>query len=143
MALNQENDEEELGNLVFGLVNRVVLPMVLKSALELNIIDMVSAADNVFLSPSEIASRIPTRNPDAPVMLDQMLRLLDSYGILKSEVRSKDDGEVERLYGAGPLCRFLTDNESGGSTGPQLLLASDKVSTQSWYFFYFLKCYIQ
>lgn len=136
--LNQENDEEEqLGKLAVRLANGVVLPMVLKSALELNIIDMVSAAgDGAFLSPSEIASRLPTRkNPDAPVMLDRMLRLLASYGILKCSVRTKDDGEVERLYGAGPLCRFLSENGSGGggSVGPLLLLHHDKVFMQSWY----------
>jgi hypothetical protein len=40
--------------------------MVLKSALELNLIETISdAGTNAFLSSSEIAGRMPTKNPDA------------------------------------------------------------------------------
>jgi hypothetical protein len=40
--------------------------MVLKSALELNLIETISdAGTNAFLSSSEIAGRMPTKNTDA------------------------------------------------------------------------------
>ncbi|XP_022748783.1 caffeic acid 3-O-methyltransferase-like [Durio zibethinus] len=132
--MSQEDQDQEIGKLAIRLSNAVILPMVLKSALELNIIDTISAAgDGTFLSPRQIASGLPTKNPDAPVLLDRMLRLLASYSILKCSVRTNESGEVERLYSAGPLCKFLVKNQDGGSVAPLLLLHQDKVFMQSWY----------
>ncbi|GMJ02421.1 caffeate O-methyltransferase 1, O-methyltransferase 1, O-methyltransferase 3 [Hibiscus trionum] len=132
--MSQEDHEEEVGKLAVRLASAVVLPMVLKSALELNILDTISAAgDGAFLSPSQIASSLPTKNPDSPLVLDRMLRLLASYSILKCSATTKETGEVERLYGAGPLCRFLVKNQDGGSIAPLFLLHHDKVFMQSWY----------
>ncbi|XVF36926.1 hypothetical protein REPUB_Repub19eG0101000 [Reevesia pubescens] len=132
--MSQEDQDQEVGKQAVRLANAVILPMVLKSALELNIIDIISAAgDGTFLSPTEIASGLPTKNPDAPVLLDRMLRLLASYSILKCSVRTKESGEVERLYGAGPLCKFLVKNQDGGSVAPLFLLHHDKVFMESWY----------
>ncbi|KAG8503927.1 hypothetical protein CXB51_002262 [Gossypium anomalum] len=132
--MSQEDQEEEVGKLAGRLANAVVLPMVLKSALELNIIDTISAAgDGAFLSPSQIASALPSKNPDAAVLLDRMLRMLASHSILKCSVKAKEKGEIERLYGAGPLCKFLVKNQDGGSIAPLLLLHHDQVFMQSWY----------
>lgn len=132
-TMSQEDQDEEVGKLAVRLANAVVLPMVLKSALELNIIDTISAAgDGTFLSPSQIASCLPSQNPDAPVLLDRMLRLLASHSILKCSVKAKEKGEIERLYGAGPLCKFLVKNQDG-AIAPLLLLHHDQVFMQSWY----------
>ena len=128
-------DEEELGKLAVRLANGIILPMALKSALELNLIEILAGAgDGAFLSPSEIAAHLPSRNPDAPVLLDRVLRLLASYSILKCSLRTLDNGEVERLYGVGPICKFLTRNPDGGSIGPLFLLHHDKVFMESWYY---------
>ncbi|KAJ0024330.1 hypothetical protein Pint_08155 [Pistacia integerrima] len=132
--MSQPREEEEVGKLAIRLANAVILPMVLKSALELNLIDIISAsADGAFLSTSEIATRIVTKNPDAPVLLDRMLRLLASYDILKCSVRTGEDGEVERVYGASPICKFLVKNQDGGSVAPLFLLHHDKIFNESWY----------
>ncbi|XP_059631810.1 caffeic acid 3-O-methyltransferase-like [Cornus florida] len=135
---HQENEhsqgEEEVGKLALRLANAVVLPMVLKSAVELNLIDVLSAAgDGAYLSPSEIAAHLPTHNPDAPILLDRMLRLLASYDILKCSIRTGENGEVQRLYGVGPICKFLTKNQDGGSVAPLFLLHHDKVFMESWF----------
>ncbi|KAH0942099.1 hypothetical protein HID58_001736 [Brassica napus] len=63
-----------------------VLPMVLTSALELDLLEIISK--NVALpwgqlSPSDVASYLPTKNPDVPIMLS--------------------GSGVERLYGFGPI----------------------------------------
>uniref|UniRef100_A0A2N9F5J4 caffeate O-methyltransferase n=1 Tax=Fagus sylvatica TaxID=28930 RepID=A0A2N9F5J4_FAGSY len=130
----QQDEEEEVGKLAVRLANAVVLPMVLKSVLELNLIDIISeAGTGAFLSPLEIASRLPTKNPDAPVLLDRMLRLLASYSILKCSLRTKENGEAERLYGVGPICKFLLKNPDEGSVAPLFLLKHDKVFMESWY----------
>ncbi|KAJ0024325.1 hypothetical protein Pint_08158 [Pistacia integerrima] len=132
--MSQPQEEEEVGKLAIRLANAVILPMVLKSALELNLLDIISAsADGAFLSTSEIATRIVTKNPDAPVLLDRMLRLLASYDILKCSVRMGEDGEVERVYGAAPICKFLVKNQDGGSVAPLFLLHHDKIFNESWY----------
>ena len=128
-------EEEELGKQAIRLANAVILPMVLKSALELNVIDIIwAAADGASLSPSEIAAQLPTNNSNAPVVLDRMLRLLASHSILKCSARTGSDGQVERLYSAGPICKFLVKDQTGatGSVDPLFLLHHEKVFMESW-----------
>ncbi|KAM7280561.1 hypothetical protein ACFE04_007695 [Oxalis oulophora] len=130
MTPTQVSDEE--ANL-FGmqLASASVLPMILKTALELDLLEiMAKAGPGAFLSPSEIASQLPTTNPDAPVMLDRILRLLASYSILKCSLDTSD----KRLYGLGPVCKFLTKNEDGVSLAALNLMNQDKVLMESWYF---------
>ncbi|KAI6690918.1 hypothetical protein NL676_027746 [Syzygium grande] len=130
--------EEEVGKLTVRLANAVMLPMVLKSALELNVIDALVSAGG-FLSPAEIASRVGAKNPGAPVMLDRMMRLLASHGMIEWRARRGDgDGDGggdgrEIEYGAGPMCRFLAKDEEGGAVGPLFLLLHDRVFMDCWY----------
>ncbi|BFG23611.1 hypothetical protein CerSpe_098850 [Prunus speciosa] len=133
MTPTQVSDEE--ANLfAMQLASASVLPMVLKAAIELDLLEiMAKAGPGVFLSPTDIASQLPTKNPDAPVMLDRMLRLLASYSILTYSLRTLADGKVERLYGLGPVCKFLTKNEDGVSIAPLCLMNQDKVLVESWY----------
>ncbi|KAH9757346.1 Flavone 3'-O-methyltransferase 1 [Citrus sinensis] len=134
-------DQEEIGKLAVRLANAAVLPMVLKSAIELNVIDIISAASAAedghgeLLSASKIAARLPTKNPDAPFLLDRMLSLLASYDILRCSLQNGDNGQVERVYGAAPICKFLIKNQDDddGSVAPLFLLHHDKVFMESWY----------
>ncbi|XP_044480395.1 caffeic acid 3-O-methyltransferase-like [Mangifera indica] len=131
MAVSQE---QEVGKLAIRLANAAVLPMVMKSAIELNLIDIIFASgDGVFLSPSDIASMLPTKNPDAPVLLDRMLRLLASYDILKCSVRREENGQVKRLYGVAPICKFFVNNEDGGSGASLLQFQHNKAVMDVWY----------
>ncbi|XP_044480397.1 caffeic acid 3-O-methyltransferase-like [Mangifera indica] len=128
------SQEQEVGKLAIRFANAAILPMVMKSAIELNLIGIIFASDNgVFLSPSDIASMLPTKNPEAPVLLDRMLRLLASYDILKCSVRKGENGQVERLYGAAPICKFFVKNADGGSVASLLQLQHDKVTMEGWY----------
>ncbi|KAI6690917.1 hypothetical protein NL676_027745 [Syzygium grande] len=89
--------------------------------------------------PAEIASRVGAKNPGAPVMLDRMMRLLASHGVIEWRARRGDgDGDGggdgrEIEYGAGPMCRFLAKDEVGAAVGPLFLLHHDKVFMESWY----------
>ncbi|XP_044512039.1 caffeic acid 3-O-methyltransferase-like [Mangifera indica] len=128
------SQEQEVGKLAIRLANAAILPMVMKSAIELNLIDIIFASgDGVFLSPSDIASMLPTKNPEAPVLLDRMLRLLASYDILKCSVRKGENGRVERLYSAAPICKFFVKNEDEGSVASLLQLQHDKITMEGWY----------
>ncbi|KAJ0087393.1 hypothetical protein Patl1_08349 [Pistacia atlantica] len=107
--------KKKWAKLAIRLANAAVLPMVLKSAIELKVIDIISTSgDGVFLSPWEIESRLPTKNPDAPLMLDRMLRLLLSYDVLKCCVKRGDNGQFERAYAAAPVCKFLVQKSESG-----------------------------
>nr|Q8GU25.1 RecName: Full=Caffeic acid 3-O-methyltransferase; Short=CAOMT; Short=COMT; AltName: Full=S-adenosysl-L-methionine:caffeic acid 3-O-methyltransferase [Rosa chinensis]CAD29457.1 caffeic acid O-methyltransferase [Rosa chinensis] len=133
MTPTQVSDEE--ANLfAMQLASASVLPMVLKAAIELDLLEiMAKAGPGAFLSPNDLASQLPTKNPEAPVMLDRMLRLLASYSILTYSLRTLPDGKVERLYGLGPVCKFLTKNEDGVSIAALCLMNQDKVLVESWY----------
>ncbi|XVE64503.1 hypothetical protein DITRI_Ditri07aG0105700 [Diplodiscus trichospermus] len=134
MTPTQVSDEE--ANLfAMQLASASVLPMVLKSAIELELLEiMAKAGPGAFLSPKEVASQLPTKNPDAPVMLDRILRLLASYSVLTCSLRTLPDGKVERLYGLGPVCKFLTKNEDGVTLSSLNLMNQDKVLMESWYY---------
>lgn len=67
-------------------------------------------------------------------MLDRMLCLLATHNILKCCGKSSgEDGVVERVYGANPICEFFIEDEDGGSVAPIVLLHHDKVFMKSWY----------
>nr|WME87917.1 O-methyltransferases [Bergenia purpurascens] len=126
--------EEEANLFAMQLASLSVLPMVLKSAIELDLLEiMAKSGPGAYMSPIDIASQLPTNNPDAPVMLDRILRLLACYSVLTCSVRNLPDGRVERLYGLAPVCKYLTKNEDGVSIAALCLMNQDKILMESWY----------
>nr|GMD52918.1 Caffeic acid 3-O-methyltransferase [Ipomoea batatas] len=108
--------------------------MVLKAAVELDVFEILNGAGSgVQLSPSQIASQMPTKNPDAPAMLDRMLRLLASHNILTCSLLVADGDVTQRLYGLAPVAKYFVRNQDGASLGPLLALLQDKVFMHSWY----------
>ncbi|VVB17077.1 unnamed protein product [Arabis nemorensis] len=104
------------------IVNSLALPMVFKAALELGVIDTITAVgDGVWLSPSEIALNLPIKpnNPEGPVMLDRMLRFLSTHSILKC--RFVETGETGTVYAAEPVCKFFLKDNDGSTTRKQPL----------------------
>ncbi|KAG7587382.1 O-methyltransferase COMT-type [Arabidopsis thaliana x Arabidopsis arenosa] len=136
----QEVDEKMVSLQAESIVNTVAFPMVLKAALELGVIDTIAAAGNdTWLSPSEIAVSLPTKptNPEAPVLLDRMLRLLVSHSILKCRmIETRENGQtgkIERVYAAEPICKFfLKDSDGSGSLSSLLLLLHSQVILKTW-----------
>ncbi|CAG7893749.1 unnamed protein product [Brassica rapa] len=114
--------------------------MVLKAALELGVIDTIGAAGNgAWLSPYEIARSLPTKpiNPEAPVMLDRMLRLLVSHSILKCRmIECKENGRtgnMEMVYAIEPVCKyFLKDSDGSGSLVSLFMLLQSEVFSKTW-----------
>uniref|UniRef100_A0A803Q463 Caffeic acid O-methyltransferase n=1 Tax=Cannabis sativa TaxID=3483 RepID=A0A803Q463_CANSA len=131
MTTPTQMSEELEANYLFAmkLASATVLPMVLKTALELGLLEIIAmAGPGAFISPSNIATQLSTKNPNASVMLDRMLRLLASYNVLTYSIR---DGE--RLYGMTPLSKFLTKNEGGLSIAPLCHMDQDKVFIDCWH----------
>ncbi|KAG7590472.1 Winged helix DNA-binding domain superfamily [Arabidopsis suecica] len=136
----QEVDEKMVSLQAESIVNTVAFPMVLKAAFELGVIDTITDAGNdTWLSPYEIARSLPTKptNPEAPVLLDRMLRLLVSHSILKCRMIETGEngrtGKIERVYAAEPVCKyFLRDNDGSGSLVSLFMLLHTEVFFKTW-----------
>ncbi|XP_074263670.1 inositol 4-methyltransferase-like [Silene latifolia] len=127
------SEDEKLAGQAVSMANAAALPMILRSAFELKVLDIISeAGEGAYLSTTEIATKIGSKNPNAPVLLDRMLRLLTSYSVLTCKLQEGDAG-VQRLYGPAPLCKYLANPNDQGSLGPLLALHHDKVMMESWY----------
>ncbi|XP_042509160.1 caffeic acid 3-O-methyltransferase-like [Macadamia integrifolia] len=129
MASTMEEEESEL--LAMQMVGASVTPMVLKAAMDLHVFDIIAeAGTGACLSPLEIASRLPTQNPDAPRLLDRMLRLLVSHSLLTCTVISHD----HRIYGLASASKLLIKDKDGGSLAPMFHIVQDQASIKSWYY---------
>ncbi|CAA7022842.1 unnamed protein product [Microthlaspi erraticum] len=130
----QQLEEETVSLQAQSLVNTMAFPMVLKAALELGVIDTISAVDEgVWLSPSEIVLRLPIKptNLEAPVLLDRMLILLASHSILK--YRMHETRKTEREYAAEPVCKFFLNRGDGsGSLASLFLINLSEVYFKTW-----------
>lgn len=114
------------------LASASVLPMVLKAAMELGVFEIIQkAGPGAQLSALEIASQLPTQNPQAPLLVDRMLCLLSAYSLLACSVPARQSRL--RLYALAPVSRYLLPNKDGLSLAPLLSLIQDKVFFDSWY----------
>ncbi|XP_042510885.1 caffeic acid 3-O-methyltransferase-like [Macadamia integrifolia] len=79
-------DDKQECLLALQLATGSLVHMVFKAAIELNLLEiMARAGPGKHISTLEIAAMLPIKNnPDAPDMLDRILRLLASYSILSS-----------------------------------------------------------
>jgi caffeic acid 3-O-methyltransferase len=138
--------DEEAFLFAMELAGALAVPMVLKSALDLGIIEIIAkAGPNAYLSSSNIASQIPSiKNKDAPSMLDRLLRLLASYKILTCSIQhqDQDDGDSNeiRLYGLHPFAKYFVNNSDQGGVSmiSSFLMHHDKVLQDLWYDIYIL-----
>ncbi|CAH8357619.1 unnamed protein product [Eruca vesicaria subsp. sativa] len=133
----EQSAEEAVSLQADSLVTIMALPMVLKAALELGVIETLTAVDgDVWLSSYEIALRLPTKptNPEAPVLLDRMLIFLASHSILKYRmVETGENGKTKRVYAAAPICKFYsTRGDGSGSLAPLFLLNLSEIYFKTW-----------
>ncbi|XP_024046928.1 caffeic acid 3-O-methyltransferase isoform X2 [Citrus clementina] len=131
VMLKPARDEQDF-LLAMELASGAVLPMTIKSATELGLLEIMAKASPTQLSSSEIASQLPTNNKKAPIILDRMLRLLASYSFLTCNLVSNKDGSVQRLYGLTPVSKYFVPNKDGVSLAPTLLIIQDQVNMDSW-----------
>ncbi|KAG7545462.1 S-adenosyl-L-methionine-dependent methyltransferase [Arabidopsis suecica] len=123
-----------------GITNSLAFPMVFKAALELGVLDTIVAIDDgVWLSSSEIAFGLPTKptNPEAPILLDRMLRLLVGHSILKCRIVETGEndltGKTQRVYAAEPVCTFfLNRGVKSGSLTSLFMLLQSQVFFKTW-----------
>ncbi|TXG74250.1 hypothetical protein EZV62_002829 [Acer yangbiense] len=130
------NGQDDPGEYAMQLVSASILPMVLKAAIELGVFDVIDkAGSGAQLSPSQIAAQIaPGNKPEAPLVLEQILRLLASHSILTYSV---SDDQIHRVvYGLAPVAKYFVQNQQEGSEGSlrlMLNIVQDKVILNTWY----------
>ncbi|GAB4837007.1 hypothetical protein Ancab_039546 [Ancistrocladus abbreviatus] len=124
--------EEEAFLRALNTSSSLLFAMSLRSAVELGLLNIISKAGRG-LSVTEIAAQLSTKNPQAPDMLERMLRLLSSYSILNCTlvpIRNRDDSQ--RLYELAPIGKFLVPNEDGASLAHGDLMLRHKAVQGSW-----------
>ncbi|KAK9116574.1 hypothetical protein Sjap_015521 [Stephania japonica] len=133
MASSGEHIDEDFLS-AMQLAHVAALPMVLRAVINLDVLEIMNGASTAQISASEIASQLPKhRNPEADVVLDRMLRVLASHSVLTCSVDyNKESGQVERLYGLTPLCKYFVKNEDGASLSPFFLCSVHKHSLPMW-----------
>ncbi|KAF9600109.1 hypothetical protein IFM89_003656 [Coptis chinensis] len=133
-TINEVEGEEDYSPALY-LTTLSVLPMVMRSVIELDVLDIIaSAGPNAQLSPSQIASHLPTQNPvEASMMLDRMLRLMASHSLVTCSNVSLENGLVERCYGLASMCKYFVRDQDGVSMSPMMMMILDKVFMESWY----------
>ncbi|KAM0979134.1 hypothetical protein ACFX2C_015033 [Malus domestica] len=102
------NREKEVDSqYAMQLANVSALPMVLKAATGLGVLDIIHRAGaGALFSPSQIASQLLTlHNLDATSVLDGMLRLLSAYSVLTCST-IQANGKVIRVYGLAPVSKY-------------------------------------
>ncbi|PWA81437.1 caffeic acid 3-O-methyltransferase 2 [Artemisia annua] len=73
------------------------LPMVLKAAIELDLLEMITKkGPDGSCSASELAAQVgaTVKNPEAPLMLDRMCSLLTSHSVLTCTLKKSHDGDA-------------------------------------------------
>ncbi|KAK2984342.1 hypothetical protein RJ640_026966, partial [Escallonia rubra] len=129
--IEMTSEEEDLARFM-QLPVGFVLPMVLKAAYELDVLEIMAKA-SAQLTSREIASHLPTQNPEAPAMLERVLRFLASNSFLTCTLITEEDGNSKRLYGLAPICKLFVRDHNGASMAPFMLLLHDKVFVDSWF----------
>nr|VDD54687.1 unnamed protein product [Brassica oleracea] len=129
-------EEENLSLYAMILSSSSVLPMILKTAIDLGLFDILSeSGPSSPLSASQIMSLLSTQTQKHhdSTLLNRILRCLASYSILTCSV-STDQGEPREVYRLAPVAKYFTKNrDGGGSLAPLVNLFQDKVVTDIWY----------
>jgi caffeic acid 3-O-methyltransferase len=124
-----DGDQKEENTFPYAMqvATSTVLPMALRSAIELGVFEILA----------QIVQQMPTKNPDAPMMLDRILRMLATHSLLDCSVVADDSVSFQRLYSLSLMSKNFVSNEDGVSLGPFMALLQDKVFLDSWSVFYF------
>ncbi|CAK7349873.1 unnamed protein product [Dovyalis caffra] len=130
-----EQEQEESFSFAMQLALGSVLPMAMQAAIELEIFEIIAkAGPDAKLSGFDISKQMPTSNPAAPGMLDRILRLLASHGVLGCSLDLGAQGIHQRLFSLTPASRHFVrnENEDAVSLGPLMIMTQNKVYLESW-----------
>ncbi|PPR95957.1 hypothetical protein GOBAR_AA24709 [Gossypium barbadense] len=120
-----------------------VLPFALKAAVDLDLFEIIAkSGPGSMVSAAEIVSKLPAKNPNAPEIIDRILRFLTAHSVLDCKLVTDEDGNSTRLYGIASIGKYFVQNEYGISIVPLLHLNMDRHMFESWLVFFSLTLYI-
>ncbi|BFG28168.1 hypothetical protein CerSpe_144420 [Prunus speciosa] len=131
-------NQRSLENIISArsLINFIPIQMTLKAAIELNVFSIIAKSGPAsHLTAKEIASQIPTSNPNAAGNLERILRLLAAYSLLSTTLKPCPNDETlqERAYGLTNETLCLVPDENGVSLAPLIILNSELEIVKSLY----------
>ncbi|XP_039154688.1 caffeic acid 3-O-methyltransferase-like [Eucalyptus grandis] len=96
LAVTTAQEDEEY---LFAFKQNMIscFPLVLKATIELGILKLLFES-SAQLSPTQIASRLSIKNPDAGGTIDRILRLLASFSFLSCTLTQDKAGRPERMF---------------------------------------------
>nr|GME13194.1 caffeic acid 3-O-methyltransferase-like [Ipomoea batatas] len=124
--------EEEVGFLrAMGLQSGIAVVMVSKAAIELGVFEIIAkGGEGAKLSAQQIADCLPcTQNPNAPLMLDRMLKFLANHSILSCTLTQ----DHQSSYSLTPISNNFVPNQDGVSLSSMIQLITHKAFVNSWY----------
>ncbi|XVE62542.1 hypothetical protein DITRI_Ditri06bG0126000 [Diplodiscus trichospermus] len=129
-----ENHEEQDCLQAMQLYSVTSLPFALKATIDLGLLEIIAKAStpSCMLSPAEIASQLSNNNPDAPSIIDRLLRLLASHSIVRCNLVTGEDGGSHRSYGLTSVGKYFLQNEGGISFAPLLTIYLEKYFIECW-----------
>ncbi|XP_020203601.1 anthranilate N-methyltransferase isoform X2 [Cajanus cajan] len=129
-------EEKEDGILfAMAMMSSMVLPLGVRTAVELGIFDIIAkAGEGAKLSAEDIVKQIGSKNPEAATMLDRLLSLLASHSMLSTSLAEGELVSVspKKLYGLTFASKYFVTDHHGVSFGPALNLTLDRVFLESW-----------
>ncbi|KAI3678715.1 hypothetical protein L6452_38018 [Arctium lappa] len=126
------NEEEGLLK-VMQINGGIVLPMVIKTAIELDLFEIMAKANGVEFSSYDLASNLPTQTPQTISFIERILWYLASQSILTSSVATDECGNSKKLYRMTPLSNQFVCNQDGTSYASFFVSLYDKVIVDCWY----------
>lgn len=126
-------DEEAACARSLQICGSCIFPFTVKTVIELRLLDVIAEAESpaTALYPKQIVAQLPAAadNPEAADMVDRLLRLLASYGVVTC---TSEGGS--RKYSAAPVTKYLIKNaDDGASSMVNLaLLNQDRVMVAVW-----------
>lgn len=128
------NEEEDM-LLAIHLGGLNLVPYVVKTARELDLFEIMAKAKplGTHLSPLDLASTVAPKNPDAPMMIDRLLRFLVAYSVCTCKLVKDEEGRESRAYGLGRVGKKLIKDEDGFSIVSYVLVSSTKAKGGVWY----------
>ncbi|VVA90219.1 unnamed protein product [Arabis nemorensis] len=128
-------DEEEDMLLAMQLAGLSIIPYAVNTARELALFEIMAKATPSWthLSPLDLASKAAPKNPDAPMMIDRLLRLLVAYSVCTCRLVKDEEGRESRTYGLGKVGKKLIKNEDGISIAPYVLFQCSQTKGVVWY----------
>ncbi|KAJ0528543.1 putative caffeate O-methyltransferase [Helianthus annuus] len=120
--------EEEEGLLRVNQINGgIVLPMVIKTAIELDLFEIMAKTPGSNFSCFDLASSLPKQTHETPALIERILRFLASHSVLTSTVVKDEHGDSRNLYGMTAMSNNYVRKQDGTSHASSVLLLYDKV----------------